>query len=112
MPNHSKVNPDNGQTGRSKHADHPSTSAVADVLSLANMHSDAIVQFGARLLIVGEMLRALLPELSSQKRAAVSHRFRSRVDAVLAATDDIPLPEAYHTALLSEINMFIQSMKD
>ena len=111
MHNHSQVNPNNGQTGRSKHADHPSTTTAANMLSLANMHSDALVQFGARLLIVGEMLRALLPELSSQERAAVSRRFLSRVDTVLAATDDIALPDGYHTALLSEINLFIRAMK-
>lgn len=112
MPNHSQATPDNIQTGRSKHVDQPSTTTAAEVLSLASMHSDAIVQFGARLLIVGEMLRALVPQLSSQERAAVSRRFLSRVDAVLAATDDIALPEGYHTALLSEINLFIRSLKD
>ena len=111
MPNHSQVTPDSIQTGSSKHVDQ-STTTAAEVLSLANAHSDAIVQFGARLLIVGEMLRALLPQLSSQERAAVSRRFLSRVDAVLAATDDIALPEGYHTALLSEINLFIRSLKD
>lgn len=112
MPNHSQVTPHNGQTGHSKHADHPSTATVAHVLSLADMHSDAIAQFGARLLVAGEMLRALLPELSSHERSAVSRRFLSRVDAVLAATDDIALPEGYHSALLNEINLFIQSLKD
>ena len=111
MPNHSKTNPDNGQKSHAKHADHPSTTTVSDMLSLAHTHSDALVQFGARLLIVGEMLRALLPELSSHERKAVSQRFRLRVDAVLAATDDIALPDAYHSALLSEINLFLQSMK-
>ena len=111
IPNYGKVIPDDVHPGNSAQAGQPRSSTDAEFVSLAITHSDAVVQFGARLLVIGEMLRAVLPELSPERRSAISRSFEVRVDAGLAAVEDVALPNSYHSALLSEINLFIQCLE-
>lgn len=92
-------------------AAHPRSSTDAEFVSLAITHSNAVVQFGARLLVIGEMLRAVLPELSPERRSAILRSFGVRVDAGLAAAADVALPNSYHAALLNEIKLFIQCLE-
>ena len=95
----------------SAQASQQASSTNAEFVSLAIKHSDAVVQFGARLLVIGEMLRAVLPELSLERRLATLRSFEVRVNAGLAATEDVALPDSYHSALLNEFNLFIQSLE-
>ena len=87
------------------------SSTNAEFISLAIKHSDAVIQFGARLLVIGEMLRAVLPELSLERRSAILRSFQTRVNAGRVATEDVALPDSYHSALLNEFNLFIQSLE-
>lgn len=66
-----------------------------------------MVQYGARLLVIRELLGALAAGLPPAAQAGVERRFRVRVDQLLALTDDRALPAEFHDTLLAEINYYL-----
>ncbi|MEM5429946.1 hypothetical protein [Cupriavidus oxalaticus] len=72
---------------------------------------DAMVQYGARLLVIRELLGALAAGLPPAAQAGVERRFRVRVDQLLALTDDRGLPADFHDTLLAEINYYLGELK-
>ncbi|GLC92527.1 hypothetical protein Tamer19_19350 [Cupriavidus sp. TA19] len=72
---------------------------------------DAMVQYGARLLVIRELLGALAAGLPPAAQAGVERRFRVRVDQLLALTDDRALPAEFHDTLLAEINYYLGELK-
>ncbi|MFJ4291906.1 hypothetical protein ACIP1U_19295 [Cupriavidus sp. NPDC089707] len=72
---------------------------------------DAMVQYGARLLVIRELLGALAAGLPPAAQAGVERRFRVRVDQLLALTDDRGLPAEFHDTLLAEINYYLGELK-
>ncbi|WP_454738324.1 hypothetical protein [Cupriavidus necator] len=72
---------------------------------------DAMVQYGARLLVIRELLFALAAGLPPAARASVERRFRERIDQLLALTDDRALPGEFHDTLLAEINYYLTELK-
>lgn len=81
------------------------------LLLLAKTHSDALAQFGARLMVTREVLHVLLSEMSTDQRNSVRRRFLLRVDDILSSCDGVALPMEYHAAQLDEINGYIRCMK-
>ncbi|PMY05857.1 hypothetical protein, partial [Pseudomonas sp. GW460-13] len=78
IPNCGRVIPDEMFPADSAEASQQFASTHAEFVSLAIKHSDAVAQFGARLLVIGEMLRAVLPELSLERRSAILRSFEVR----------------------------------
>ncbi|WP_042878046.1 hypothetical protein [Cupriavidus necator] len=72
---------------------------------------DAMIQYGARLLVMRELLFAMSAGLPPAARASVERRFRQRVDQLLALTDDRALPGEFHDTLLAEINYYLGELK-
>ncbi|WP_454752815.1 hypothetical protein [Cupriavidus necator] len=72
---------------------------------------DAMVQYGARLLVMRELLFAMSAGLPPSARASVERRFRQRIDQLLALTDDRALPGEFHDTLLAEINYYLGELK-
>lgn len=72
---------------------------------------DAMIQYGARLLVMRELLFAMSAGLPPSARAGVERRFRQRVDQLLALTDDRALPGEFHDTLLAEINYYLGELK-
>ncbi|WER48091.1 hypothetical protein CupriaWKF_25125 [Cupriavidus sp. WKF15] len=72
---------------------------------------DAMVQYGARLLVLREFLAALCAGMPAERRDSVESAFRRRVDDLLGMTDDRQLPETFHTTLLAEINYYLGELK-
>jgi hypothetical protein len=74
-------------------------------------HSDAMIQYGARLLVMREMLVALSAHMPPQRRAEVEKAFRQRIDDLLSLTDDRMLTADFHSTLLSEVNYYLNEIK-
>ncbi|MGN5477150.1 hypothetical protein ACTMU2_10325 [Cupriavidus basilensis] len=86
--------------------------AVPDQLSRSlKTQGDAMVQYGARLLVLREFLAALCAGMAAERRESVEAAFRKRVDDLLCLTDDRQLPEAFHSTLLAEINYYLGELK-
>lgn len=86
--------------------------AVPDQFSRSlKTQGDAMVQYGARLLVLREFLAALCAGMPAERRGSVESAFRRRVDDLLCMTDDRQLPETFHTTLLAEINYYLGELK-
>ncbi|ALL68938.1 hypothetical protein K788_0000061 [Paraburkholderia caribensis MBA4] len=69
------------------------------------------VQFGARLLVMREMLKALVTLLSEDNRLRAEVLLRTGVEEVMAAADDKPLPAIFHDALLGEVQTYLRILQ-
>ncbi|NOV22048.1 hypothetical protein E5S69_00705 [Cupriavidus necator] len=72
---------------------------------------DAMIQYGARLLVMREMLCAMAVALPPDARASAQRQFRQRIDQLLSLTDDHVLPAEFHTALLAEVNYYLNELR-
>ncbi|RDK11219.1 hypothetical protein [Cupriavidus lacunae] len=72
---------------------------------------DAMIQYGARLLVIRELLYSLVVALPPAERASAQRRFCQRIDHLLSLTDDHVLPAEFHTALLAEVNYYLGELK-
>lgn len=81
------------------------------MMSLSANSGLTVVQHGARLAVIGELLGALLAALPAPLRGNVETGFRQRVEDLLAITDDKQLPEQYHSALLTEVNRYLNALR-
>ena len=78
-------------------------------LSTANGISS--VQQGARLAVMGELLVSVLTHLPDTMRADIVKSFRGRVEYLMSLSDDRTLPEKYHSALLTEVNRYLNALR-
>ncbi|CAM3355549.1 hypothetical protein [Cupriavidus taiwanensis] len=72
---------------------------------------DAMIQYGARLLVMREMLCAMAVALPPDARASAQRQFRQRIDQLLSLTDDHVLPAEFHAALLAEVNYYLGELR-
>jgi hypothetical protein len=78
-------------------------------LTMANGIS--VVQHGAHLAVMGELLVSVLTHLPDAMRADIVKSFRGRVEYLLSLSDDRSLPEKYHSALLCEVNRYLNALR-
>ena len=81
------------------------------LVTLSTTNGMSVVQQGARLAVMGELLVSVLTHLPDAMRADIVESFRSRVDYLMSLSDDRPLPEKYHSALLSEVNRYLKALR-
>ncbi|WP_122157268.1 hypothetical protein [Paraburkholderia sp.] len=97
------VEPTQGQQGDDE---------LIDLLAtLSKTNGNAVIQQGARIAVIGELLAALLSHLPQTMRNEVDKSFRDRVEFLLSLADDSRLPEQYQSALLTEVNRYLYASK-
>jgi hypothetical protein len=74
--------------------------------TLSKTNGNAVIQQGARIAVIGELLAALLTNLPQTVRTEVDKSFRDRIELLLSMADDSRLPERYQSALLTEVNRY------
>ncbi|CAB3807803.1 hypothetical protein [Paraburkholderia caffeinilytica] len=79
------------------------------VVILSKANGINVVQLGARLAVVGELLVSVLAHLPVSMRADIVKSFRDRIEELMSLSDDWSLPESYHSALLSEVNRYLNA---
>lgn len=72
---------------------------------------DAMIQYGARLLVMRELLCSLTTGLPPAARASAEQRFCQRINQLMSLTDDHVLPAEFHRALLAEVNYYLGELK-
>ena len=89
-----------------------SDNTLLDLLTtLSTRNGIAVVQHGARLAVVGELLVAMLAHLPVAMRAGIVESFRDRIEDLMSLSDDRSLPEQYHSALLTEVNRYLNALQ-
>jgi hypothetical protein len=79
--------------------------------SLSKMSGISAVQHGARLAVVGELLVSILMHLPTTTRADIVEFFRDGIEDLMSLSDDRILPQQYHSALLTEINRYLNALR-
>jgi hypothetical protein len=89
-------------------SDKVATHTLLDSLSILSKASGmGVVQHDARLAVVGELLVSVLTHLPVAMRAEIGESFRDRIEDVMSLNDDRSLSKQYHSALLNEVNFYL-----
>jgi hypothetical protein len=67
---------------------------------------------GARAMVLGTFLEAVLPHLTTPQCAAVTRSFRQGIEDAMSLTDDVALPTEYHSVLLELTNTILVAMSE
>lgn len=70
-----------------------------------------VIQHSARLAVMGELLVSVLTNLPASMRADIARVFRDRIEDLMSLGDDRCLPEKYHSALLTEVNRYLNVLR-
>lgn len=81
------------------------------IVALSKINSVSVVQHGAHLAVMGELLASVVAHLPYGLRADIVASFRGRVEALMSHWDDRPLPEQFHSAFLSEVNRYLGALR-
>jgi hypothetical protein len=81
------------------------------VATLSKGNGMTVVRHGARLAVIGELLVALLKHLPAAMQAEVAGVFRDRIEDLMSLSDGRRLPEQYHSALLTEVNRYLNALR-
>jgi hypothetical protein len=65
---------------------------------------------GARAMVMGKFIDAVLPHLTTLQRAEVTRSFRQGIEEALSLMDDVALPAEYHSALLELTNAILATL--
>jgi hypothetical protein len=84
---------------------------VEDILSrLANvvaLNGSAVCRIGANLIVQCKFIEATLPYLNEIQRREIKNKFKLGMDYVMSYTDDISMPEEYHSSLTEQSNFLL-----
>ena len=79
--------------------------------TLSTLNGISLLQHSARLEIISGLLASVLTRLPLAMREGVAESFRGRVEKLMSLSDDRPLPETYHSALLTEVNRYLNALR-
>lgn len=81
------------------------------IVTLSKMNSASVVQHGAHLAVMGELLVSVVAHLPYALRADIVASFRGRIEELMSHWDDRPVPEQFHSAFLSEVNRYLGTLR-
>jgi hypothetical protein len=65
---------------------------------------------GARAMVLGKILEAVLPHLTTLQRVEVTRSFRQGIEEAMSLMDDVALPAEYHSALLELTKVILAAL--
>lgn len=106
------VSPTQSSSGSAMQPGKPGDDKLIDwLVTLSKTNGINSVQHGVRLAVIGELLVSVLRHLPDSMRANVIASFRDRVEDLMSLADDKILPEQYHSALLTEVNRYLNALR-
>ncbi|TAL98706.1 MAG: hypothetical protein EPN73_01950 [Paraburkholderia sp.] len=84
---------------------------LESLATLSKINGMSVLQHGARLAVIGELLVSVLTHLPAAMRADIVQSFRDRVEYLMSLSDDRSLPEQYHSAFLTEVNRYLNALR-
>lgn len=86
--------------------------SLAEALAgLAGVQSNALLEYGGRLIAVRELCQAVVALLPADSRAQVKQHFRDRIERVLELLDERALPGESQNAFLGDVNYFLRALE-
>ena len=94
---------------QAKKVDHDTL--LDSLATLSKINGMSVVQHGARLAVVSELLVSVLTLLPAAMQADIARSFRGRIEDLMSLSDDRSLPEQYHSAFLTEVNRYLNALR-
>ncbi len=89
-----------------------SDATLQTLARLASSNSEAVSNFGARLVVFSRFFSSVLPLLTPDQCRDTLDAFRISIEEAMAATDDVPMPAEYHDTLLDYTNRVLAVLQD
>lgn len=83
---------------------------LGQVIELMAANTKQMGVLGARAMVMGKFIDAVLPHLTTLQRAEVTRSFRQGIEEALSLMDDVALPAEYHSALLELTNAILATL--
>jgi len=83
---------------------------LGKMAQLVTANTKTVSALGARAMVLGKFLDAVLPYLTTSQRAEVTKSFRQGIEDALSSMDDVALPAEYHSALLELTNAILAAL--
>ncbi len=83
---------------------------LSTMISDIGILGDASLHYGARLLVIRELLKSLCRHAPIGLQSAIADDLRAGTERILARTDERPLPDAFYHALLDEMNRYLEHL--
>jgi hypothetical protein len=87
------------------------TDLLGRISGVLTANTRAVSVLGARAMVLGRFLEAVLPHLTLSQRAEVARSFRNGIEDAMAQTDDVALPAEYHSTLLEVTNAILAAVR-
>ena len=84
---------------------------IDSIRTLTTSNVDIVASPGARTIALNQFAAAALATLTPAQCAQMALLFRDGVEQAMAHTDDTPLPQPYHDALLDEVNILLAALE-
>lgn len=84
---------------------------IDSLVSLATINGITAVQHGARVAVLGALMKSVLEHLPATTRTEIAASFRTHVEELLSLGDDMPLPEHFQATLLMEVNRYLDALR-
>lgn len=89
----------------------PTTALRHAMADLAFEQGTAMVLYGARIVVAGELIASVLRHLPPATRSEIAGTFRERIDRLLALGDETGVPAEYTSEMLGEVNRYLFELK-
>jgi hypothetical protein len=83
---------------------------LAQVVELMAANTKKMGALGARAMVLGKFLEAVLPHLTTLQRIEITGAFRQGIEEAMSLMDDVALPAEYHSALLDLTNAILAAL--
>ena len=83
---------------------------LGQVVELMAANTKKMDVLGARTMVLGKFLEAVLPHLTTLQRVEITQSFRQGIEDALSLMDDVALPAEYHSALLELTNAILATL--
>ncbi|WP_211627927.1 hypothetical protein [Paraburkholderia nemoris] len=108
----SPTSPEQSPPGSATQSDNVAAGTLLDSFStLSKATGISMAQYDAHLAVMGELLASILAHLPASMQADVAGTFRDRIEDLMSLSDDISPPKHYHSALLTEVNRYLNALR-
>jgi hypothetical protein len=95
---------------RSRELDDANHALIEHMSKIVAINTRTISALGARAMVLGKFLDAVLPRLTTAQRAETAESFRHGIEGTMSLMDDVPLPVEYHSELLELTNTILAKL--
>ena len=95
---------------QSRELDDANDALIEHMSVIVTVNTRTISMLGARAMVLGKFLDAVLPRLTTVQRAETAKSFRHGIEDTMSLMDDVPLPVEYHSELIALTNTILAKL--